>query len=45
MLAHRLQRWSNIGQALGQCLVFAGKVVTPPPQSRNSHTIIDPVLN
>ena len=24
MLAHRLRRWSNIGQTFGQCLVFAG---------------------
>ena len=24
MLAHRLRRWPNIKQTLGQCLVFAG---------------------
>ena len=24
MLAHRLRRWSNIGQTLGRCVVFAG---------------------
>ena len=24
MMAHRLRRWTNITQALGQCLVLAG---------------------
>ena len=28
MLAHRLQRWSNIETALGECPVFAGLVRT-----------------
>ena len=26
MLAHRLRRWSNIETALGECLVFAGRL-------------------
>ena len=30
MLCHRLRHWPNIEPALGQCIVFAGMVVSPP---------------
>ena len=42
MLAHRLQRWPNINQPLGQRLVFAGLLTTDIQYTARSYASLKP---